>query len=309
MAGQVSIPVKNRSGRVFAAAGLAALIVAMSQWAHWMGLADWDLLSLIPGFAQATNLTANQYPGENGFECANKSIGSEASLMSDELKQTVGQALCSRDVFVEAATLRGADGRLTLRTWKSNRRVSRNQYDRMSTPILRAALVEPKRITLASIDHKRVEQGRDLLDDLDRRARRSELTSPVEPVDDTKDDDHDKPIDEVDLGDDDHSGPGHDGSDDRDEDHDDDDNSGPGGGDSDDDDNSGSTGDSDEFETAEEDHSGSGSDGNQQEDDGDDDNSGSASGDDGGDDDDSDDGDDEDGNSGSGSSNSGSGHS
>lgn len=295
MAGQVSIPVRNRSGRVIAVAGFAALIVATSQWAYWAGLANWDLLSLIPGFARATNLTANQYPGEDGFACENKSIGSKANLMSDELKQSVGQALCSDGPSLETAALRGSDGTLTLRVWKSRRNTTGRQFDRIAAPMLRAALVEPKRITLASIDLKSVEKGRDLFEEIDGRSRRRpDLIAPVDPIDDTNDIDPEKPIDEVDLRDDDHSGPGRDGSDDRDDDRDDDDNSGPGSGD-DLDDHSGSSDGHEEFETAEEDRSGSGSDGEHDEEDrDDDDSSGSGSDDD---------------NSGSGSSDSGSGHS
>jgi hypothetical protein len=306
MAGQVSIPVRNRSGRVIAVAGLAALIVATSQWAYWAGLANWDLLSLIPGFARATNLTANQYPGEDGFACANKSIGSKANLMSDELKQSVGQALCSDGPSLQTAALRGSDGTLTLRLWNSRRNSARRQFDRIAAPVLRAAPVEPRHIALASIDHKNAERSRGLLEDLDRSGRRSDLITPVDrpvdPVDDPVDVEHDKPMDEVDLRDDDHSGSGRDGSDELSDDRDADDNSGPGSGD-DPDDHSGSSDDHEEFETAEDDHSGSGSDGDHEEVDlNDDDNSGSGS------DGDSDDESDDD-NSGSGSSNSGSGHS
>ena len=112
MAGQLavtarkSIPVENRSGRVFMMAGVSAAVIATSQWAHWMGYADWDLLSIIPGFAQVSGLLPNAYADGRNFDCPNKTLGAEIALMSDDMLKTVGKTLCTKEELI-AASLRG----------------------------------------------------------------------------------------------------------------------------------------------------------------------------------------------------------
>lgn len=181
MAGQVSIPVQNRSGRVFTVAGVAAAVIATSQWAHWMGLADWDLLSLIPGFAQATSLTANQYPNGKGFDCPNQSLGAEAAMMSDEMLKSVGHALCSKDELQVAAALRGTADIYGHRNWTSGgrRAVRQAAVPRLE---LRAdpMMYEPvaKRFEVASIEPVRVQTARDLLEDITVRKQRSDVIDP-----------------------------------------------------------------------------------------------------------------------------------
>ncbi|MEQ1755761.1 MAG: hypothetical protein ABL973_16690 [Micropepsaceae bacterium] len=212
-----------------------------------MGLADWDLLSLIPGFAQATSLTANQYPNGKGFDCPNQSLGAEAAMMSDEMLKSVGHALCSKDELV-AAALRGTDDVYGNRTWTTGgRKVTRQAVPRLT---LRSdtnvgELVQ-RSFAVASIEPVRVDTARELIDDIHVRTRHSDVIDPCAGVGasslagcggghpDDRDDHHSGGGDsghgnsgQVDIGEDDHYGDGHDGG------YEDDDNSGHGDGDSD----------------------------------------------------------------------------
>ena len=303
MAGQVSIPVQNSSGRAVAIAGVAALLIALSQWAQWAGVTNWDLFSLVSGFAQSAQLRTGNAEGAPGFNCPNQSLGAQAAMMSDDLLKTVGHELCRKDV-AQAQMLRGTDTFYVEQT-AFRQRVTRRPAQKLNS---RGQVFneEPqaKSVLVAAIEPGRIDTNRDLLDEIDSRARK------LEAID--LPDDSDGPgtgggddRDDIEVGEDDHSGHGGgDGDDDNsgsgggddDGDHsgDSDDNDGEGshGGD-DDGDNSGSGSGDDGHETAEDDHDSSGSGG----DDGD--HSGSGGG------GDRDDGDDD--NSGGG--NSGSGHS
>lgn len=194
MAGQLavtarkSIPVENRSSRLFSAAGVGALVIATSQWAHWAGYADWDLLSLIPGFAQVTGLLPNAYADGRVFDCPNKTLGAEIALMSDDMLQTVGKTLCTKEELI-AASLRGSDGRPRL---QSAALVTQSP-ESIILPIM-SVIVPPPRMTtalpvapatpaarpftLASIEPVRRDPNRDLIEAINRRARQVEDVDP-----------------------------------------------------------------------------------------------------------------------------------
>lgn len=301
--GRVSIPVRNRSGRTIAIAGLVAALLAVNQWLHWMGITNGDLFSLIPGFAQA-GMQANAYPDEKGFHCANKSLGAEAELMSEEMLQTVGSVLCTDD-GVQVASLRGTDNFYVNQQSMMRNRARRAATLRLQTRERGIVAERPQpSMLVAAIEPGRLDTNQDLIDRIEARARRLDAIVPRDRIDDPRPvDDPREDIrldDDIDLVEDDHSGSGSDGGHDDDVDDRDDDHSGSGSG-GDDDDHSGSGGDDD-------DHSGSG--GGDDDDrsgssDDDDDHSGSGSGDDrdDGDHDDGDhhDGDHDDDHSGSGS--------
>lgn len=311
--GRTSIPVRNRSGRTIAIAGLVVAVLAVNQWLHWMGITNGDLFSLIPGFAQA-GMQANAYPDEKGFHCANKSLGAEAELMSEEMLQTVGSVLCTDD-GVQVASLRGTDNFYVNQQSMMRNRARRAATLRLQTRERGVVAERPQpSMLVAAIEPGRLDTNQDLLERIEARARRIDAIVPRDriddprPIDDSRDDI--RIDDDMDLIDDDHSGSGsdggHDDGDDLDDDHsssgggddDDDDHSGS---DSDDDDRSGSSSDDDEDRSGsdDDDRSGSGSgddrdDSDHEDSDHDDDHSGSGS------DDDRDDDDDDD-NSGSGS--------
>ena len=197
MAGQLavtarkSIPVENRSGRLFTAAGIGAAVIATSQWAHWMGFADWDLLSLIPGFAQVTGLLPNAYADGSNFDCPNKTLGSEIALMSDEMLKTVGKTLCTKEELI-AASLRGSDGMPRHRIAAA----FAPQMDAIILPIQHliapAALVAPvvpkpvaprtnalsRPFTLASIAPVHTDSNKDLVDEINLHARKVDTVDP-----------------------------------------------------------------------------------------------------------------------------------
>lgn len=298
--GRTSIPVRHRSGRTIAIAGLIVGLLATNQWLHWMGITNGDLFSLIPGFAQA-GMQANTYPDEKGFNCANQSLGAEAEMMSEEMLKTVGTALCAND-HMQPASLRGTDN-----FYVNQQSMMRNRSKKV--PALRLQTRErgiiaerpASSMLVASIEPGRLDTNQDLVERIEARARRLDSIAPRDRVDDPRQigDSRDdiRLDDDLQLIDDDNSGPGSDG--DRDDDVDDDnsghdsgddddhsgnsddgeDHSGSGGGD-DDDDHSGSGGDDDDDRSGsgsddrddDGDHSGSGSD------DRDDDHSGSGSG-------------------------------
>jgi hypothetical protein len=294
--GRTSIPVRNRSGRTIAIAGLVAAVLAINQWLHWMGITNGDLFSLIPGFAQA-GMQANAYPDEKGFHCANKSLGAEAELMSEEMLQTVGSVLCTDD-GVQVASLRGTDNFYVNQQSMMRNRARRAATLRLQTRERGVVAERPQpSMLVAAIEPGRLDTNQDLLERIEARARRIDAIVPRDriddprPIDDSRDDI--RIDDDMDLIDDDHSGSGsdggHDDGDDLDDDH-----SSSGGEDDDDDDHSGSDGDDDDRSdsSSDDDEDRSGSD--------DDDRSGSGSGDDR-DDSDHEDSDHDDDHSGSGS--------
>ena len=195
MAGQLSVsaikslPVSNRSGRLFTAAGIGASVIALSQWAHWAGYADWDLLSLIPGFTEATGLMTNAHADGSNFDCPNKTLGAEVALMSDDMLKSVGKALCTKEEMVLAA-LRGTDGATRAR------RLAAIQALDLQGPVVHLPLMRPpamiaqpvssplpnsftpKTFTMASLQPVKVETNRDLLEDINRRARRLDAIDP-----------------------------------------------------------------------------------------------------------------------------------
>ena len=250
--GRTSIPVRNRTGRTIAIAGLIAGLLAVNQWLHWMGITNGDLLSLIPGFAQA-GMQANAYPDEKGFNCANQSLGAEAEMMSEEMLKSVGTALCADD-HTQPASLRG-----TSNFYVNQQAMMHNRSKKVATLRLqtreRGIIAErpASSMLVAAIEPGRLDTNQDLVDRIEARARRLDAIAPggggndPRPIDDTRDDI--RLDDDLGLIDDDNSGPGSD--DDRDDDDRDDDNSGHDSGD--DDDHSGSSDDDD-------DHSGSGGD-------------------------------------------------
>jgi hypothetical protein len=197
MAGQLavtarkSIPVENRSSRLFSAAGVGALVIATSQWAHWAGYADWDLLSLIPGFAQVTGLLPNAYADGTNFDCPNKTLGSEIALMSDEMLKTVGKTLCTKEELI-AASLRGGDGQARRRQLsllsQSAEAVILPLLPIMHAPVqpprfMQAPAITPvaqsaRPFTMASLAPVRTETNKDLLDEINLRARRADSVDP-----------------------------------------------------------------------------------------------------------------------------------
>ena len=249
--GRTSIPVRNRTGRTIAIAGLIAGLLAVNQWLHWMGITNGDLLSLIPGFAQA-GMQANAYPDEKGFNCANQSLGAEAEMMSEEMLKSVGTALCADD-HTQPASLRG-----TSNFYVNQQAMMHNRSKKVATLRLqtreRGIIAErpASSMLVAAIEPGRLDTNQDLVDRIEARARRLDAIAPggggndPRPIDDTRDDI--RLDDDLGLIDDDNSGPGSDGDHDDDVD---DDNSGHDSGD--DDDHSGSSDDDD-------DHSGSGGD-------------------------------------------------
>jgi hypothetical protein len=230
---------------------MIAGLLAVNQWLHWMGITNGDLLSLIPGFAQA-GMQANAYPDEKGFNCANQSLGAEAEMMSEEMLQSVGTALCAND-HTQPASLRG-----TSNFYVNQQAMMHNRSKKVATLRLqtreRGIIAErpASSMLVAAIEPGRLDTNQDLVDRIEARARRLDSKLPGDrgndprPIDDTRDDI--RLDDDLGLIDDDNSGPGSD--DDRDDDVDDD-NSGHDSGD--DDDHSGSSDDDD-------DHSGSGGD-------------------------------------------------
>jgi len=197
MAGQLavtarkSIPVENRSSRLFSAAGVGALVIATSQWAHWMGYADWDLLSLIPGFAQVTGLLPNAYADGASFDCPNKTLGSEIALMSDEMLKTVGKTLCTKEELI-AASLRGGDGQVRRHQLallsQTAEAVILPLMPIMHSPVqpprfMQAPAVTPvaqsaRPFTMASLAPVRAETNKDLIDEITLRARRVDSVDP-----------------------------------------------------------------------------------------------------------------------------------
>lgn len=197
MAGQLavtarkSIPVENRSGRVFMMAGVSAAVIATSQWAHWMGYADWDLLSIIPGFAQVSGLLPNAYADGRNFDCPNKTLGAEIALMSDDMLKTVGKTLCTKEELI-AASLRGSDGRPRLHpaafvTPSPEALVlplmplmSAQPRLTASLPLAPPAQQAPvvKSFTMASIEPAKRNPDRELIDAINRRAHQVEDVDP-----------------------------------------------------------------------------------------------------------------------------------
>jgi hypothetical protein len=248
--GRTSIPVRNRSGRTIAIAGLIVGLLATNQWLHWMGVTNGDLLSLIPGFAQA-GMQANTYPDEKGFDCANQSLGAEAEMMSEEMLKSVGTALCAND-HMQPASLRGTSNFYVNQQAMMNNRSKKVATLRLQQTRERGIIAErpASSMLVAAIEPGRLDTNQDLVDRIEARARRLDAIAPggggndPRPIDDPRDDI--RLDDDLGLIDDDNSGSGSD--DDRDDDVDDD-NSGHDSGD--DDDHSGSSDDDD-------DHSGSG---------------------------------------------------
>jgi hypothetical protein len=294
---------------------MIAGLLAVNQWLHWMGITNGDLFSLIPGFAQA-GMQANAYPEEKGFNCANQSLGAEAEMMSEEMLKTVGTALCAND-HMQPASLRGTDNFYVNQQSMMRNRSKKAPALRLQTRERGIIAERPaSSMLVASIEPGRLDTNQDLVDRIEARARRLDAIAPGDRVDDPReiDDTRDdiRLDDDLDLIDDDNSGPGSGGDrddnvdddnsgpgSDDDEDHsgssdDDDDHSGSGGGDDDDDDRSGSGGGDDDDD---DDRSGSGDgddhdegdrDDSDSDDRDDDDNSGSGSGGDRDDDDDDD---------------------
>ena len=109
MAGNLPIQVqKTRSHRTLMLAGTAAMLIATSQWARWVGFIDWDLLSAALGLAQSAQMSASSDVGPVPFDCPNHSLDAQSLALSGNVLKSVGKELCSNNV-AEAQMLRGTE--------------------------------------------------------------------------------------------------------------------------------------------------------------------------------------------------------